>query len=508
MISISRYLKLRHSPLRQAAICLGLITIAVMPRAAPADAGVDPWVEQQFQRNDRVEFIVRLKARAELAYLRSERDVLSRRTAIVDRLRATAADTQAPLLARLEQLGVEFRPFWIANAIWIRGNRQLLDELRSRGDIAWIHANPQVRLDFPKTEPQASDSPDAIEWNILLIGAPDVWSQGFTGQGAVIGGQDTGYDWDHPALLGKYRGWDGGSADHNYNWHDSIHEDNVSCNGDSPFPCDDNGHGTHTMGTMVGDDGGNNQIGVAPGAKWIGCRNMNQGNGTPASYMECFEWFVAPTDLDGMNPDPSKAPNIISNSWSCPPSEGCTDVNILLDTVNNTVAAGILVVVSAGNNGSQCSTVSTPAAIYEASFSVGSTTSSDTISSFSSRGPVIVDSSNRLKPDISAPGSGVRSSLPGGGYGTLSGTSMAAPHVAGLAALMISRDPGLAGDPSTLKSRMRLNAVPLTGVQTCGGIPGSEIPNNTFGYGRIDAVASVFQLPEEFFDGGFETSLP
>lgn len=485
----------------------GLLLLMLVPVFAWADAGVDPWVLDQFQRNDRVEFIVRMAARPELSGVRNERDALTRRTQLVENLRRTADESQAPLIERLRDEGIAFRSFWIANAIWIRGDRDLLEELRRRPDIAHIHANPQVQMDFPLAEPVAGDSPDTIEWNIELIGAPGIWGQGFTGQGAVIGGQDTGYQWDHPALINSYRGWNGATADHNYNWHDAIEDAmNPVCPGPSPSPCDDDNHGTHTMGTMVGDDGAGNQIGVAPGAKWIGCRNMNEGFGTPASYMECFEWFVAPTDLNGMNPDPSKAPHVINNSWSCPPSEGCNDPAILLDTVNNTVDAGILVVVSAGNAGSACNTVSTPTAIYEASFSVGSTRSSDEISSFSSRGPVTVDGSNRLKPDISAPGSGVRSSVRGDGYSSFSGTSMAAPHVAGLAALMISRDPGLAGDPSTLKSRMKMNAVQLTTTQTCGGIPGSAIPNNTFGYGRIDAAASVFQLPEEFLSHGFEST--
>ena len=137
------------------------------------------------------------------------------------------------------------------------------------------------------TSPSASGdsaapaSPSAIEWNITKVNAPSVWAAGYTGQGAVVAGQDTGYQWDHPALKGKYRGWDGSTASHDYNWHDSIHSGGGVCGANSLFPCDDSQHGTHTMGTMVGDDGLANQIGMAPGAKWIGCRNMDQGNGTP-----------------------------------------------------------------------------------------------------------------------------------------------------------------------------------------------------------------------------------
>ena len=158
------------------------------------------------------------------------------------------------------------------------------------------------------------------------------------------------------------------------------------------------GHGTHTMGTMVGDDGAGNQVGMAPGARWIGCRNMDQGNGTPTTYSECYQWFIAPTDLAGANPNPAMAPDVISNSWSCPASEGCTDPNVMLTVVDNVRAAGILSSHSAGNSGSACSTVNAPAGIYDSSYTVGSTTNSDAISSFSSRGPVTVDGSNRRSP--------------------------------------------------------------------------------------------------------------
>ncbi|MEX0881253.1 MAG: S8 family serine peptidase [Thermoanaerobaculia bacterium] len=325
----------------------------------------------------------------------------------------------------------------------------------------------------------------------MKIRAPDVWALGFTGQGVVVAGADTGYQWDHPALKGKYRGWTGLGANHNYNWHDAIHSGGGVCGADAIAPCDDHFHGTHTMGTMVGDDGGSNQIGVAPGAKWIGCRNMDQGDGTPTTYSECFQWFIAPTNLAGQNPDPSKAPHVINNSWACLPNEGCTDPTILQTVVENTRAAGIEVVVSAGNSGPSCNTVEDPPPIYAASFSVGATDSSDNIASFSSRGPVTVDGSNRPKPDISAPGVDVRSSVPGGGYSNFSGTSMAGPHVVGVVVLVLSASPAIIGDPDAIEPVITSSAVPRTSGETCGGVPGSEIPNNTYGWGRADALAAV-----------------
>ncbi|GAB4479636.1 MAG: hypothetical protein Kow0088_20750 [Anaerolineales bacterium] len=264
----------------------------------------------------------------------------------------------------------------------------------------------------------------------------------------------------------------------------------LNCPYNSPEPCDDSDHGTHTMGTMVGLDG-SNRIGMAPKAKWIGCRNMDHGWGSPATYAECFQWFIAPTKIDGSDPNPAMAPDVINNSWSCPPKEGCTDPNVLKRVVEAVRAAGILTVQSAGNNGSECSTVSDPAAIYDASLTVGATDASDTIASFSSRGPVTVDGSNRLKPDIVAPGIDVRSSLPASLYGSKSGTSMAAPHVAGLAALILSARPYLKGQVDVLENLILSTALPLTTSQSCGGVPGSQIPNPTYGWGRIDAWEAI-----------------
>jgi subtilisin family serine protease len=459
-------------------------------QAAAADwqRKVDPWVMRSAAGGP-TEFLVFLAEQADLSRAAGMPTRQEKGAYVFETLQATARRTQGPVLKALRALGLEHRAYWVANLIWVHGELEAVQTMAERDDVARVAANPSVPLEAPFRE-QDSRGPAGIEWNISKVGAPDVWEAGFEGQGAVIAGADTGYDWDHPALQTKYRGWSGGSADHNYSWHDAIHSGGGSCGADTTEPCDDFGHGTHTMGTMVGDDGGANQIGMAPGARWIGCRNMNVGFGTPATYAECFQWFIAPTDLNGQNPDPSMAPDVINNSWSCPPSEGCTDPNVLLTVVQNTRAAGIVVVVSAGNSGSNCSTVNTPAAIYAESFTVGSTTMSDTISTFSSRGPVTADGSNRLKPDITAPGSSVRSSVPNGGYGISSGTSMAGPHVAGLVALLISANPGLSGDVDKLQNYIESSAVPLTNGQDCGGVPGSQVPNNTFGFGRIDSMSA------------------
>ncbi len=454
---------------------------------------VDPWVLEKSAAGT-AEFLVMLRAQGDLRGARALASKGERGAFVMDTLRAVAESSQRPLLDLLAERGAPHRAYWVANMIWVRGDRRLVEELAAREDVFHVYANPRVRLDGPVATSPAGpvpSSPDAIEWGVMKVHAPEAWAMGFTGEGIVIGGQDTGYEWDHPALKNKYRGWLGLGSNHNYNWHDSIHSGGGSCGADSPEPCDDHSHGTHTMGTMVGDDGGSNQIGVAPGAKWIGCRNMDQGNGTPETYSECFQWFIAPTNLQDENPDPTKAPHVINNSWGCPPSEGCTDPTILQTVVENTRAAGIEVVVSAGNAGSSCETVADPPAIYEASFSIGATDINDNIAGFSSRGPVTIDGSGRMKPDVSAPGVDVRSSVPGGGYANFSGTSMAGPHTVGIVALLLSAYPDLIGDPDAIEPLLTSSAVPRTSGETCGGVPGSEIPNNTYGWGRADALAAI-----------------
>ncbi len=469
---------------------------------------VDPWVIET-STSGFTEFIVMLKEQAELSGAASFRTKAEKGAYVFHKLTEVANRTQPAVIDTLNRLSedsqgkISYRSYWVINAIWVRGDANAINVLAKRADVAKLYANPSVHLEDPislQLSAQPAD-PQAIEWNISKINAPLVWEEGYTGQGIVIGGQDTGYDWDHPALINQYRGWDGTSEVHDYHWHDAIHENDPHtpsgnpCGFDSPVPCDDSNHGTHTMGIMVGDDGNGHQIGVAPGARWIGCRNMEQEWGTPDTYTECYQWFIAPTDLNGENPRPDLAPDVINNSWRCPFEEGCTEPDILKTVVEAVRAAGILTVHAAGNNGPTCSSVNTPAAIYDASFSVGNTDRNDVIYMNSSRGPVNVDGSNRLKPDISAPGTNIVSSVPSDGsennYYSLTGTSMAAPHVAGAAALLLSARPNFIGQVDAIETRLQDTAIPRTTSEICGEIPGSQVPNNTYGWGRVDAWNAI-----------------
>jgi len=374
--------------------------------------------------------VVILKEQADVSEAKNIKGKDAKAMFVYSTLLKTADKSQQEVKDFLTKKNITFQSFYIVNMIGLQADQELINSLAALSSVSYVMEDGHFTMQQPTTDRSLSGT-RGIEWNISMINAPSVWNLGYTGQGVVIGGQDTGYEWNHPSLINKYRGWNGSTANHNYNWHDAIKITGTGnpCGYNLSIPCDDHNHGTHTMGTMTGDDGGSNQIGVAPGSKWIGCRNMDQGNGTLTTYTECFQWFLAPYAYGSIpsTGDPTKMPHVINNSWGCPPSEGCNTLNFSAMEValNNLRNAGCVIVVSAGNAGSQCSTVNDPPAIFNGSFSVGSTTNADIISGFSSRGPVTVDMSNRLKPNISAPGSGVRSCVRGGGYSSFSATSPA-----------------------------------------------------------------------------------
>jgi serine protease AprX len=228
-------------------------------------------------------------------------------------LRDGAARSQRGLRALLDARGVAYRAYWAANVLAMTGDRALVGLLAAHPDVRAIESDRPLRgIGPPPPGPLAPPGRRdlaAVEWGVANVNAPAIWATGATGQGIVIGVQDTGMQWDHPALKPHYRGWNGATADHNYNWHDAIHTASGNrCGTDAPAPCDDHGHGTHVTGTAAGGDGAGNQIGVAPGAKWVGCRNMDSGDGTPSSYVECFQFFMAPTDLTDQNANPALRP--------------------------------------------------------------------------------------------------------------------------------------------------------------------------------------------------------
>ena len=468
---------------------------------------VDPRLFEGMAEGERARFLVVLREQADLSGAAAIGDRAEKRRFVYETLRAQAESAQAPLRERLSRAGVRFRAHYLVNMLEVEGDAATARDLAARGDVASVEANRAARLTLPRPVPSAvprRESSGTIEPNIERIRAPALWDRGYTGQGIVVGVADTGFQWDHPALRAHYRGTDGAGASHDYAWHDAVHDaaSGNPCGSDSPAPCDDSGHGTGTAGLALGDDGGENHIGAAPGATLIGCRNMDEGAGTPARYTECFEWLLAPTDSSGANPRPDLGADVINDSWTCPASEGCTDPQILRTVVENVRAAGVAVVFAAGNQGGltggrlpNCFTVADPPAIYDAAITVGATYLDDAIAYFSSVGPVTIDGSNRLKPDLTAPGVAVRTAAPAGGYAeSFSGTSAAAPQVAGAVALLWSAVPGLAGDVDRTEEALELGAVARTVDLTCGAFPGTAVPNPVFGWGRLDAEGAYERL--------------
>jgi serine protease AprX len=503
------------SPLRRIFCSLFLIAaaVALVSAVASSDAvgqriggnavnianKIAPWVIQHTAYGQQAEFFVVLAERADLRPAANLPTKTEKGRFVYRTLLEKARTTQGPILRWLRERKIEHQSFYIVNAILVKGTRDVAETLAARPDVARVEGNPLIHNSFPQQgpvteEPSKPQAPKTIEPGITYTHAPDVWGLGFTGQGIVVAGADTGVRWTHNALKPHYRGWDGTNADHDYNWHDSIH-DSVGnpCGNDSPEPCDDFFHGTHTVGTAIGDDGSGNQIGMAPGAKWIACRNMDQNAGTPARYIECMEFFLAPTRIGGGDPDPTKAPDITNNSWECPPSEGCS-ANTLQAAVEAQAAAGIMMVSAAQNSGPSCSTVQNPPGIYAATYTAGAlNTGTDTIAGFSSRGPVTADGSNRIKPDITAPGTNTRSATNSGDndYTTASGTSMATPHIAGAMALLWSAHPQLQNQIDA--SRTALNSTAVFISSTLCGDAGP--PNNVYGWGRVDILAAVNAIP-------------
>jgi len=465
---------------------MALIAVALIAAAAAVSsssarngnsARVDAKVTRQIAAHGRTTFWVVLRDQANLRPARSMRPA-PRGRYVYDTLTTTATTTQAPLKAWLAQRHVPYRSFWILNAIRVTAGSSIVKELAARPEVAEII--PDVVFRVPKVFPGHRESrPGTVEWGVQNINAPQVWANfGDRGEGIVVGNVDTGVLYTHSALVMKYRGRNSnGTFDHNYNWFDPSHV----CGNPSTAPCDNNGHGTHTMGTMVGDDGdpGTNQVGVAPHAKWIAAKGCETNSCSTSALLASGQWILAPTDLNNQNPQPNLRPDIANNSWGTS-AGGDTFYQA---TVQAWVASGIFPAFSNGNTGPGCGTVGAPGS-YPESYGVGAYDINNVIASFSSRGPSPVGGG--IKPDISAPGVNVRSSFNDGSYASLNGTSMAAPHLSGAVALIWSEVPALRRNITGTEA-----ILDQTAIDTAGGCGGTTQNNNTFGEGRLDALAAV-----------------
>jgi subtilisin family serine protease len=472
-----------NKPLRFAvALALGLPALAL---GGPRD--VDSLVVDQLRTQGRADIFVKMASDASLDGVESLGTRAARSQAVYDTLSAHAAQTQAGVRSYLDQHSVGYQVFWINNSLLVRGaSRDLVNALAARPDVAYIRGNHTLHLDVVAAA-RAADGVDAVEWGVMKVRAPDVWAAGNTGVGVVVSSVDTGVRYTHTALVDHYRGnLGGGSFDHNYNWWDPSHV----CGNPSLAPCDNNEHGTHTMGTMTGGDGlgpFTNDVGVAPGAKWVAAKGCESNSCSDTALISSAQFIACPTRLDGTAPDCSKSPDVVNNSWG-----GGGHDPWYVQYVQAWRTAGIIPVFSVGNNGSGCTSLGSPGD-YPNVIGIGATTISDTLASFSSKGPSQFQ--RKLKPDFVAPGDNVRSSINTSdtAYGLLSGTSMAAPHMVGSIALYLSAHPG-AGINQVYQAFQTtashaLGAPP--GPDTCGNRNFDEYPNLIYGNGQIDAAAAL-----------------
>lgn len=507
----------------------GTETPVVAEQVSLADIS-DYLAEELASSSEPVSFLVVLDDQVDASALvlaadGAELDRTAKASLLYRTLTEHASASQAPLRAWLEERNISYRPFYIVNMIEVHGDIELATELRKQPTVNRLIGNPQVvgqqvvsamsetswLQPAPVKGEQSMSNWATGLYGLALTNAPEVWAMGYRGQGIVVASQDTGVKWDHPAIKDQYRGWDQqtNAATHRYNWFDAFGvQGNIKpfdeCGPNHQIPCDDYGHGTHTLGTILGDASDDSSdeyynpksiIGMAPEAEWVACRNMHYGEGSPVSYTDCFQFMLAPYPQNGdpfTDGRPELAPHIINNSWSCPAKEGC-EPETLRQIVETTRAAGQLIVASASNAGPSCNTIQNPIGIYDESFTVGAHDFAGTATSFSSRGPVVIDNSGRMKPDISAPGQSVLSARSYNGYDSYdyaSGTSMAAPHVAGAAALLWSAAPELIGNIDLTEQVLMKSATPVLDAQCLNGAPAAS-PNPVYGYGQLNALAAV-----------------
>ncbi|MFE6979052.1 S8 family serine peptidase [Streptomyces sp. NPDC057682] len=458
---------------------LGVVqaSAAAPPQPDPYARKADGTVRERLDTADRTTFWVQLAEQADTSAARKERKKADRGRAVIAAKKAGARRSQAAVAALISEAGATSTSYWISNTLKVTGDKALARKIAARPEVTALAAD--TMLDLPGELPAEQEPKvDGVEWNLDSIGAPEVWNElGVRGEGTVIGSIDTGVDYQHPTLMGSYRGLKAdGTYAHDHNWFDATR----TCAGDAP--CDDHGHGTHTMGTMVGDDHAGNAIGVAPGARWISAKACTPLGCPQDALLAAGQWILAPTDRNGGDPRPDLAPDVVNNSW------GADIIDTWYkDMVRAWRDAGIFPAFSNGNAGPDCATAGSPGA-YTNSYATGAYDSSGDIAYFSSRGS---GEDGAVKPDISAPGVDIRSAAPGGGYALMSGTSMASPHTAATVALMWAASPAIRGDVAATERLLDRSAHDVDDT-TCGGTAEN---NNVYGEGRLDAYAAVASVP-------------
>lgn len=407
-----------------------------------------------------------------------------RNTAVVSELKNTSENAQkkvVELLAKEQEAGNvdKVKSHYIVNTVVVTATKEVAEKLEGFEEVESILPNKTRYLHISEEDETITATADKIAWNVKKIKAPEVWEQGIDGTGIVVATIDSGVEWNHPALKKNYRGYDAetGEVDHAYNWYDAV--------SNKAEPYDNIDHGTHVTGTMVGSEKGKEQIGVAPGAKWIAVRAFdNFGHASDEDLIEAAEWILSPRDENGVE-RPDLAPDIVNNSWGS--SSGFDE--FYRDIVKAWVAAGIFPVFSAGNAIEKSDVVPGSVEVpanYPESFAVGAVDADNLLAPFSLIGP---SPYNEIKPDISAPGVGINSSVLNGKYAKKDGTSMASPAVSGMVALLYQAAPELSIDE--IKQVIKASATPLKDKTY------TSVPNNGYGYGLINAEAAVAAAKKE-----------
>jgi subtilisin family serine protease len=458
---------------------------------------VDPDLLSQLAADETNSYLIYLHEKADLSEAH-KLDWEARGWYVVTALQETAERSQKNVRAYLDSQGAKYQTFWIDNVIIVeQSNLATFNGLLGFGEIESLRAEVENFLIEPIPEDALDNQILAAEPNLVQIKATDVWASGNRGQGAVIANIDSGVRYTHEALVNQYRGnLGGGVFDHNYNWLDP--------DGGTTVPTDTNGHGTHVMGTMVGYDGGANEIGVAPEADWIACRGCLTSSCPSTALLACAQWITAPYPIgDPGSPNPDMRPFAVNNSWG-----NCQQTynNWYQGAVDSWHAAGIYPIFANGNSGNcgyssppGLNTVGNPARYGNVTGVGSSGTSNGEYAPHSNWGPTdnpdMVNPQTGwedLKPQVIAPGVNIRSSVISSDSAYASsgwtGTSMSAPHVTGLIALMWTAAPVLIGDYATTETLIEETATPIY-YDDLG--TGPRWPNYASGWGEINGYEAV-----------------
>lgn len=465
------------------------------PQAAPPIDPADKFTagaNRAFASDSTTDFWLRFAEKPDLSAAEGITSWSERGDYVYETLRAAAEASQKDAVAELKKSGTEYTSYWATNAILVEGGSLgLATDLAADHEVLEIrptahYAAPEpVEVVEPLEEANVAAAAGTPTWGISAINADDMWTAGFTGEGIVVANIDTGVEGRHAALAGQYRGQ--GSRELEAYSYFSV--DGLL------YPHDEDGHGTHTMGTMVGGTVADHAVGVAPGAEWIAAAGGGDG-WQDDDLISSGQWILAPYRQNWTDPapDPAMRPHVVNNSWG---ADFSTDP-FMEDLITAWEAAGIFATFANGNSGEAgCQSAGSPGS-RTVNYSVGAYTQSGAIAPFSSRGP---GQSGSVKPDIAAPGANVLSTYLKGTSAYLDGTSMAAPHVAGSVALLWDAVPELVGNVSATRAILDGSARDVNNT-TCGG---NADDNNVWGEGKLDVLAAYDLAQDLAFD---TTTLP